>query len=188
MNWDNKSTWRGLLAGLAALGIIWISVSRVPAEEALARSPRPPAPQVGFAAPDFTLETCHGKTINLADLRGQVVLVVFWATWCPHCRAEMPAIQQVYEGYRDQGFTVLAVDVGEREAQVAAFAGDRGLTFPILMDRDEQVASRYHVRAMPAIYFVDRAGVIQEVSLGSSMTEDFIESQVVGLLGTAGSE
>lgn len=186
MNWDNKLVWRGLMALLLALGVAWIAYSRVPAERVTARSDRPPAPQAGFAAPDFTLETRDGETISLIDLRGQVILVNFWATWCPPCRAEMPAIQQVYEQYRDQGFTVLAVDVGEGDAQVAAFVDKRELTFPILMDRDARVAARYQVKAMPSTFFIDREGIIQEVTLGGPMTASFIQSQVSNLLAAGG--
>ena len=188
MFWDRKIVWLGLMALLLGLGVAWISASRVPGEEALARTDRPPAPQAGFAAPDFTLETRDGETANLADLRGQVVLLNFWATWCPPCRAEMPAIQDVYDGYRDQGFTVLAVDVGEGEAQVAAFADEGGFTFPILMDRDGTVSRRYQVRAMPSTFFIDQEGVIREVTLGGPMTEGFIESQVTGLLAGGGDD
>ncbi len=182
MNWDNKMIWRGLMIALLVLGVAWIAVSRVPDEEALAQVERPPAPQAGFAAPDFSLETRDGETISLADLRGQAVLLNFWATWCPPCRAEMPAIQGVYQKYQDQGLAVLAVDVGEGDAQVTAFVDEQGLTFPILMDRDAAVSNRYQVRAMPSTFFIDRSGVIQEVTLGGPMTEAFIESQVTGLL------
>jgi peroxiredoxin len=188
MNWDRKIAWRGLMALLLVLGILWIALSRVPGEDALARTDRPPAPQAGFAAPDFTLETRNGETISLSALRGQVVLVNFWATWCPPCRAEMPAIQHVYERYQDQGFTVLAVDVGEADAQVAAFADEQGLTFPILLDRDTSVSHRYQVRAMPSTFFIDRSGVVHEVTLGGPMTEAFIESQVTGLLAEGGDQ
>jgi cytochrome c biogenesis protein CcmG/thiol:disulfide interchange protein DsbE len=188
MNWDRKITWRALMAALLVVGVAWIAVSRVPAGETLARTDRPPAPQAGFAAPDFSLETPDGATISLSDLRGQVVLVNFWATWCPPCRAEMPAIQGVYERYQDRGFSVLAVDVGEGDAQVAAFADQQGLTFPILLDRDTSVSNRYQVRAMPSTFFIDQSGTIQEVTLGGPMSEAFIESQVTGLLAEGGSE
>jgi len=188
MNWDNKMTWRGLLVLLLVLGVAWIALSRVPDEEAQARVDRPPAPQAGFAAPDFSLETLEGETVSLADLRGQVVLLNFWATWCPPCRAEMPAIQSVYQAYQDQGFSVLAVDVAEGDAQVTAFADEQGLTFPILMDRDAAVSNRYQVRAMPSTFFIDRSGIIQEVTLGGPMSEGFIKSQVTGLLAGEGGD
>jgi cytochrome c biogenesis protein CcmG/thiol:disulfide interchange protein DsbE len=186
MNWDSKITWRGLIALLLVLGVTWIGFSRVSGQEATARSERPPSPQVGFAAPDFTLETQDGRTIRLADLRGQAVLINFWATWCPPCQAEMPAIQQVYERYRDQGFIVLAVDQQEGDTQVGAFADEKELTFPILLDRDGSVSARYQVKALPSTFFVDRAGVVQNVTLGGPMTAAFIESQVTSLLTTDG--
>jgi cytochrome c biogenesis protein CcmG/thiol:disulfide interchange protein DsbE len=188
MSWDSKITWRGLMALLLVLGVTWIGFSRVSGQEAMARSERPPSPQVGFAAPDFTLETQDGTTISLADLRGQVVLINFWATWCPPCRAEMPAIQQVYDRYREQGFTVLAVNQQEGATQVGPFADQMGLTFPILMDRDGSVSARYQVNGLPSTFFVDRAGVVQNVTLGGPMTAAFIESQVTGLLATDGGE
>lgn len=182
MNWNHKESWQGLMALLLVLGFGWIIFSRVPADVMAVRSQRPPSPQVGFAAPDFSLATPDGETIALSDLQGQAVLVNFWATWCPPCRAEMPAIQQVYEQYQEQGFTVLAVDLQETEAEVTAFATQLDLSFPILIDPKGQVFSRYQVRALPTTFFVDRNGVIQEITLGGPMTQPFIESQVVSLL------
>jgi cytochrome c biogenesis protein CcmG/thiol:disulfide interchange protein DsbE len=184
MNWDSKIAWRGLMALLLVLGVTWIAFSRVSGQEAIARGEPPPSPQVGFIAPDFTLETRDGGTISLADLRGQAVLVNFWATWCSPCQAEMPAIQQVYDRYRDQGFTVLAVNHQEGDAQVGPFADQMGLTLPILMDRDGSVSARYRVNGLPSTFFVDRAGVVRNVTLGGPMTAAFIESQVTSLLAT----
>ena len=186
MNWDSKTTWRGLMALLLALGVAWIALSRVPVEAVSARSDRAPLPQTGFAAPDFTLETLNGQTVSLSGLRGQAVLINFWATWCPPCRAEMPAIQQVYDRYRDQGFTVLAVNLQESDAQVAAFAEQFGLTFPIPMDRSGSVFARYRVRALPSTFFVDKEGIIQNVTVGGPMAEAFIESQVADLIAGGG--
>lgn len=182
LNWANKTAWYGLTALLLALGVTWMALSRVPAEAAAARSQRSPSPQIGFAAPDFTLKTLDGQTITLSKLRGQPVVINFWASWCPPCRAEMPAIQQVYERYRGQGFTVLAVDMQESETQVTTFAGQMGLTFPILIDEDGTVAARYRVNALPSTYFVDRQGVIRNITLGGPMAEAFIESEVANLL------
>jgi peroxiredoxin len=186
MNWNRKTTWYGLMALLFTSGVVWIAFSRVPAEVAAARSERPPAPQVDFAAPDFSLETLDGEMVNLSDLRGQVVLVNFWATWCPPCRAEMPAIQQVYDRYRDRGFTVLAVDMQESEAEVTAFAEEMDLSFPILIDGNGRVFSRYRVKALPSTFFVDQAGIIREITIGGPMTEAFIKSQITGLLAAEG--
>lgn len=182
MNWNHKGSWQGLMAAILVAGLGWITLSRAPADVMAVRSQRPPSPQVGFAAPDFSLETLDGETITLSDLRGQAVLVNFWATWCPPCRKEMPAIQQLYEQYRGQGFTVLAVDLQESEAQVADFTAQMGLTFPILIDSGGQVFSRYGVRALPSTFFVDPDGIIQEIALGGPLAPAYLESQVVNLL------
>lgn len=173
---------------LLALGVAWIALSKVPAEMADAHAGSSPRPRKGFAAPDFTLETLDGQTITLSDLQGQVLLINFWASWCLPCREEMPAIQQVYEQYRDQGFVVLAVNLQEKNAQVAAFTEQLELTFPILMDRDGDVFDRYRVMALPSTFFVDRAGVIQDVAVGGLLSGAFIESQVAPLLAQEESE
>ena len=94
----------------------------------------------------------------------------------------MPAIQQVYEQYRDQGLVVLAVNLQERDAPVTAFADQLGLTFPILMDRDGGIFARYRVMALPSTFFVDRMGVIQDMAVGGPLSRAFIESQVTPLL------
>jgi peroxiredoxin len=135
---------------LLALGATWIALSQVPAEMAAVRADPPPLPRRGFTAPDFSLETLDGQTIALSDLRGQVLLINFWASWCLPCREEMPAIQQVYERYRDQDFVVLAVNLQEQDAQVTAFTDRLELTFPVLIDRDGSVFDRYRVMALPS--------------------------------------
>jgi peroxiredoxin len=173
---------------LLVLGMAWIVASKVPTEIAAVRADRPSVPRKGFAAPDFTLETLDGQTMTLSDLQAQVLVINFWASWCPPCRAEMPAIQQVYERYRDQGLVVLAVNLQEKDAQVAAFTDRQGLTFPILMDRDGSIFDRYRVMALPSTFFVDRGGVIQDVAVGGPLSQAFIESQVVSLLAQEGSE
>jgi cytochrome c biogenesis protein CcmG/thiol:disulfide interchange protein DsbE len=179
---DNKMTWHGLMALLLVFGVAWIVINRVPDDVAQARNERPPSPQVGFAAPDFSLQTPDGETVALSDLRGQVVLINFWATWCGPCRAEMPAIQHVYDEYANQGFTVLAINIQEGEGQVAPFVDQFELTFPVLLDRDGSVFTRYQGRALPTTLFIDRTGVVHEVTLGGPMAVAFIESQVADLL------
>jgi peroxiredoxin len=170
------------------LGVAWIALSRVRNDEASGLDDSTSLPERGFAAPDFTLETPDGQTMALSKLQGQVVLINFWATWCPPCRAEMPAIQEVYEQYRDQGFIVLAVDLMETDAQVTTFAGQLELTFPILMDRDGKVSDRYRVRSIPTTFFLDRSGVIQDIVIGGPMPRAVIESKVTALLAQNGNE
>ena len=133
-------------------------------------------------APDFTLPTLDGEDITLSDLRGRAVLINFWATWCPPCRLEMPAMQRVYERYKEEGFVVLAVNFREGQEQVKPFVEELGLTFPVLLDEKGNVASQYRVIGLPSSYFVDKEGRIQTVQVGA-MSEAFMEEQVQRLVG-----
>lgn len=141
--------------------------------------PPPDIPVAGLTtgqkAPAFTLPTLDGGTTSLADHNGKRVLINFWATWCPPCRAEMPAIQRLYERYRGQDFVVLAVDFQESEDVVRPFVQELGLTFPILLDETGDVARDYRVLGLPSSYFVDREGTIRQVHIGA-MSEEFMET------------
>ena len=138
LNWDHKGTWLGLMLLIFLSGGLWIVLSKGPADAADMNTVAFP-PQKDFNAPDFALAALDGSTIALSDLEGQVILINFWATWCPPCREEMPAIQQLYDQYQDRGFTVLAINQGQEAAQVATFAEEMGLTFPVLLDPDGDV-------------------------------------------------
>ena len=103
---------------IAALAWIFVSADRAGTSTAGGI----PAPRQGFQAPDFTLQTPEGETFTLSELRGQAVLVNLWATWCPPCRAEMPAMQKMYDEYKDQGFVVLAVNMTYQDHPVCCAA------------------------------------------------------------------
>jgi cytochrome c biogenesis protein CcmG/thiol:disulfide interchange protein DsbE len=143
-----------------------------------------PAPQQGFFAPGFTLNTMDGKQVSLADFKGKVVLINFWASWCPPCKAEMQAIQNTYKAYADQGLVVLAVNTTFQDDANAArqFAQSEGLTFPLLTDLNGDTFRLYQVEAMPTSFFVDRQGKIAEVVVGGPMAEALIRSRVETLL------
>ncbi|HNQ96323.1 MAG TPA: TlpA disulfide reductase family protein, partial [Anaerolineales bacterium] len=96
-------------AFILLLGLAWIFLSAD--KNAASFAGTTAAPHQGFLAPDFSLPTTDGETIRLSDLRGQAVLINLWATWCPPCRAEMPAIEKIYNEYKDRGFIVLAIDM-----------------------------------------------------------------------------
>jgi cytochrome c biogenesis protein CcmG, thiol:disulfide interchange protein DsbE len=123
------------------------------------------APQTGFSTPDFTLKTPDGEEYTLSELKGNAVLVNLWATWCPPCRAEMPAIEKMYKEYKDQGLVVLGINMTYQDdpANVVPFIQEYGLTFPVLLDETGGVGSAYQLHYLPSSYFIDRAGVIQEV-------------------------
>jgi cytochrome c biogenesis protein CcmG/thiol:disulfide interchange protein DsbE len=116
---------------------------------------------VGRQAPNLQLESLDGHQVSLADYAGQVVLINFWATWCPPCKEEIPAIERAYEAHRDEGFMVLGINDGEALGVVQAFAGELGITYPVLIDRRRDVAAQYRRRGLPLTVIVDRAGVIQ---------------------------
>jgi cytochrome c biogenesis protein CcmG, thiol:disulfide interchange protein DsbE len=127
-------------------------------------------PQVGAAfglragsepAPDFVVETMAGDSVRLSDLRGQVVLVNFWATWCPPCRVEMPGFQRVWEDYGDQGFVIvgLSVDQGVR-SDVVRWVDQRGLTFPIAFAPGSVVRTYGGANVLPTSILIDREGRI----------------------------
>jgi len=128
---------------------------------------RGPAPKAGELAPEFTLQTLEGKPASLNDYRGQVVMVNFWATWCPPCRAEMPDMEQVYQEKKQEGFTVLAVNIQEARDPVDQFVKRYGLTFPVVMDASGQVTQQYGIYSLPSSYFIDREGRIAEVNVGA---------------------
>lgn len=179
---DNRR-WTLFSFAVLSLGVLWIFASRVPVAATTDGAP-PPSPREGFSAPDFTLETLDGRQMTLSDLRGQVVLVNFWASWCPPCRAEMPAIERVYRSYKDLGLEVLAVNTTNQDdvAAAAAFVQELGLSFPIPLDHTGAVSASYNLRGLPSSYFIDEQGVIRSVVVGGPMSEALVQSKVEELL------
>jgi len=145
------------------------------------------SPRAGFPAPDFALQTVAGDTVRLSDLRGQVVILNLWASWCGPCRAEMPDLEAVFTRHQSRGLVVLGVNSTFQDdpASAAAFALDRGVTFPILYDLDGAVSRRYLLRALPTTFFVDRQGVIRSVIIGGPMSPATLTAQVETLLAEA---
>lgn len=146
-----------------------------------ARSSGPGVP-TGEPAPVFALKDLDGNEINLTDQRGKVVLVDFWATWCPPCLKELPHIQRFHEQYRDKGLVVLAISTDQEKEKVRPFVEQHGYTFPVLF-ADGKVESAYKVGGIPVVYLIDREGAVQFHQLGYSPGgEKRIEQQVEKLL------
>ena len=121
-----------------------------------------------LAAPDFTLPDMDDTQRALSDYRGKVVMLNFWATWCPPCRREMPSMQRLYEKYRERGLAVIAVNQFESPDLVFEFTGRLSVvpTFPILFDRDSRVSEQYKVKGLPTTYLLDRQGRIHYRAIG----------------------
>ena len=163
----------GLLVGLAAGWLIFVGLPspRPWARPATATPGGPtatpaPAPVTGAPAPDFTLRNLDGQTVTLSALRGQVVLINFWATWCIPCQAEMPAIQHAYDARKGHGFTVLAVNLSEPTPDVQDYVKRLGVNFPVLLDAGDAISTQYRVRGYPTSFFVDRGGTVAIEQVG----------------------
>lgn len=124
------------------------------------------------AAPDFTLKNLDGEDVTLSDLKGQVVIVNFWATWCPPCRAEMPSMQRAWMEIRDKGVVMLAVHVGGNEDKVWSFVGDYELDFPVVIDAKSEVADAWPMKGLPSTFVVDPEGRIAYRAIGGREWDD----------------
>jgi peroxiredoxin len=116
------------------------------------------AEEIQGKAPDFTLKSQNGDNIKLSELRGKVILINFWASWCGPCRQEMPELDQLYQHYRSLGFTILGVNVEENSDAAKSLLKDVRVTFPILFDNTNKVSDLYKVQGMPSTIIVDRDG------------------------------
>jgi thiol-disulfide isomerase/thioredoxin len=126
-----------------------------------------PAPTLNETAPDFTLTTLDGVAVSLSSLRGKPVLVNFWATWCPPCRAEMPDLDEVGREQAGTGLTIVAVNLQEEPAQVGGYLRTLGVTGVLpLLDRDGAVFKQYRVSGLPTTVSIDRSGTVRDIHVG----------------------
>lgn len=121
---------------------------------------------VATAAPDFKLPARDGGELRLSELKGQVVMINFWATWCGPCRQEMPLLEQLQAKYEPLGFTLVGVNVEPDSAAAAKWLANVPVSFPILFDTENSVAERFGVEGMPSSVFVDREGRVRHVHRG----------------------
>ena len=140
-----------------------------------------PAP-VHYAAPVLALSDLSGGERQLSNYRGQVVLINLWATWCPPCQAEMPLLQQFFERYQGEGFTVIAIEDGDPTGDIRAFAARYRLTFPIWLDPAHEATDRaFKTNNLPASFVIDRAGEVRLMWLGA-ISEGNLEKYVSPLI------
>lgn len=167
------------------IGAAWMWVSASPSDTTTAG--KIPAPQVGFHAPDLNLPALGGEAISLESLSGQPVVINFWASWCPPCRSEMPAMQKVYDDYKDQGLVLLGINAANQDNRTDAvdFIKKNKLTFPILFDTGGQASFDYKVRSLPTTFFIDRQGKVQDVIVGGPISEALLRIRVEQLMQEA---
>ena len=128
-------------------------------------------------AANFTLKSNSGKNLRLSEMRGEVVLINFWASWCGPCRQEMPELEAIYQKYNTLGFTILGINVDKNRAMADRALNKTPLSFPILFDHDNIVTELYHVDAMPTTVIVDRSGKVRFTHRGykSGYEDEYIK-------------
>ena len=140
-------------------------------------------PWAGGATPALALQDLGGARHALADYRGKVVLVNFWATWCEPCREEMPSIERLRRSFHGRPFAVLAVNLAEPEPRVRAFLETMPLDFPVLLDRDTAVAKAWRARILPATFIIGPDGRIRYSHLGElDWSQDSVRHAIAALL------
>jgi len=143
------------MSALLSLGVLTLPRAAMPADIA-----------TGADAPGFQLNSSSGKPVALADLKGQVVLINFWASWCGPCRQEMPILDQLYRSYQAAGFTLIGVNVEPNSTDAQKFLKGTAVSFPILFDPNSTVSQLYQVSGMPSTVIVDREGKVRYIHHG----------------------
>ncbi|MFA4828903.1 MAG: TlpA disulfide reductase family protein [Thermodesulfovibrionales bacterium] len=125
-------------------------------------------PSIGDTAPDFTLKGINGNTISLADYKGKVVMVEFWATWCPPCKELAPILEKVYKKYKDKGLVFLAlVSKDEGEATIKSFIKEHGITYPVLLAGQETMR-HYGISSIPVTFIINKEGRVVTIHMGNT--------------------
>lgn len=167
----------GMLAGLIALTGCY-SVSGQPGSGQQSQSLNLDKP-----APEFTLNDLQGKPVSLSSFRGKVVILNFWATYCPPCVEEMPHLQAFYKDWVDKDVVLLAINAGGEDfSTVNSFMQKNGYTFTVLLDSRGEVAGKYNVNLIPVSVFIDQEGKIKNRVTGAFRNKAAIEKQLAGLL------
>ena len=137
----------------------------------------------GKLAKDFEVELIDGKYVKLSDYRGDIVVLNFWGTWCPPCRAEMPALQRTWDEYKDKGVVFLGVAIYDEPVEVADFAKRYDITYPLAVDTGAQLIVEYNVTSFPTTFLIDKNGN-EKRRIVNPVNEGFLRIFLKGLLKT----
>lgn len=129
--------------------------------------------EIGEKAPDFTLPLINNEEISLSDLKGKKVFLNFWATWCPPCQTEMPAIQKLNDNH--DSIEILAVDLRENRGTVSEYLTKKSYNFRVALDTSAEVGNKYLIRGIPTSYFIDKNGVIMNKHIGALSYQKMLE-------------
>lgn len=125
-------------------------------------------PEIGEPAPDFTLELYGGDELTLSELRGQVVVINFWASWCAPCRDEAPDLERVWREYKDRGVVFIGVDYVDTEKNAREYMAEFDVTYPNGLDKGQRISDAYRIRGVPETFFVDKNGDIAPIMVNGS--------------------
>lgn len=164
-----------VIAGVLLFALFTVAIVQAMEKKEEEKPDNLPGLKIGVKAPDFELEALSGETVKLSDLEGKKVILNFWATWCPPCKEEMPAMEEFYQKAGDD-VEILAVNI-DTKYDVKGFADKMGLTFPILLDKNNSVSSTYSVMTIPTTYFINEKGIITNKYL-TAMTEEIMEKYI----------
>jgi peroxiredoxin len=165
--------------GLVAIGIVLFLFLNKPAVSSDDFSIVPA--QVDFAAPKLTLTDLSGKSVSLDDYLGSVVLVNLWATWCPPCKEELPALQAFYQKHKVEDFMLIGIDQEETLEVVKPFVVEFGLTFPVWLDENYQAERKFNTESLPSSFVIDRTGRVRLMWFGG-VSEEFLEKYVTNII------
>ena len=175
INWNGKSSCpasnrlgRSVVtcALTIVLNILALPVTGEPLQKGLLEALTLSSYPVSMTPPEFSGATAAGRRVSLSGLRGRVVLLNFWATWCQECRPEMPAFEQLHRDFTARGLTVLGVNVREGTQAIQDYAKELGLTFPLVLDSDGEIRRSYGVIGVPTTFLIGRDGRTVGLAIG----------------------